>query len=44
MLQALAADGYQGYFEFELFANHLRGRSPAQIIDRVATFYAGLKI
>ena len=43
MLHALAADGYQGYFEFELFANHLRGRSPAQIIVQLATFYARLK-
>ncbi len=43
MLRALHADGFRGYFEFELFADHLRGRSAAQVIDRLAAFYTGLK-
>lgn len=43
MLRALALDGYPGYFEFELFADHLRGRSPAHVIDQVAAFYRSIK-
>lgn len=42
MLLDLAGDGYGGYFEFELFADHLRGRSPAQVIEQAARFYASL--
>jgi sugar phosphate isomerase/epimerase len=43
MLRALAVEGYRGYFEFELFADHLRGRSPERIIEQVGAFYARLK-
>ena len=42
MLLDLAADGYDGYFEFELFADHLRGRSPAWVIKEATDFYASL--
>jgi sugar phosphate isomerase/epimerase len=42
MLTELAADGYRGYFEFELFAEHLRGRSPASVIENLRSFYASL--
>lgn len=43
ILRTLAVEGYRGYFEFELFADHLRGRSPKRIIEQVGAFYARLK-
>lgn len=41
-IEALRSDGYSGYFEFELFAEHLRGRSVKAVIDQAARFYASL--
>ncbi len=41
-LTALGAEGYSGYFEYELFADHLRGRSVEAMIAQASRFYAAL--
>jgi sugar phosphate isomerase/epimerase len=41
-LKALSTQGYSGTFEYELFAEHLRGRDVEPMIAQAAKFYAGL--
>ena len=39
-LKILSSQGYAGYFEYELFAEHLRGRELEPMIAQAAQFYA----
>jgi len=39
-LKVLSSQGYAGYFEYELFAEHLRGRELEPVIAQAAQFYA----
>jgi len=41
-LNALSAQGYSGTFEYELFAEHLRGRDVESMVAQAAKFYAAL--
>ncbi len=38
----MRARGYRGYFEFEMFPEHLRGRSVAETLRAVGAFHAAL--
>ena len=38
----IRARGYRGYFEFEMFPEHLRGRSVAEALQAVGTHYAAI--
>jgi sugar phosphate isomerase/epimerase len=39
-LQGISVSGYRGYFEFEMFPEHLRGRSVDAVISAVGKQYA----
>lgn len=41
-LQRVQASGYCGYFEFEMFPEHLRGRAVADVIATVGRHYADM--
>lgn len=41
-LHNLVEGGYQGYFEYELFAEHLRGRNVQAMINLASQFYSRL--
>ena len=41
-LNAITADGYTGYCEFELFAEHLCGREVESVVHQAAEFHRAL--
>ena len=41
-LHAIRARGYRGYFEFEMFPEHLRGRSVEAVLQAVGAYYAAI--
>ena len=42
LLLQLRARGYRGFFEFEMFPEHLRGRTVEQVLQAVGAYYAML--
>jgi sugar phosphate isomerase/epimerase len=40
LLADISAAGYRGPFEFEMFPEHLRGRSAAAVIEAAGRFHA----